>query len=93
MRRFLVPALIPLLLAVAACAGTVNASAPKASPTPGRGFRNGAAGQLVKITGSTLILSGVSGDTTVVYDSSTPISRTSTASQARRMNCGRPNSG
>ncbi len=80
MRRFLVPALLPLLLlAAAACGGPVSASSPKASPTPGRGFRNGAAGQLVKITGSTLILSGTNGDTTVVYDSSTRLQRTSTA--------------
>jgi uncharacterized protein DUF5666 len=83
MRRFVAPALVPLLLVLAACAGNVSASAqPKASPSPGRGFRNGAAGQLVKITGATLILSGRNGDTTVDFDSSTRITRTSTASVA-----------
>jgi hypothetical protein len=82
MRRFLVPTLVPLLLLLAGCAGNVSAGAPKASPSPGRGFRNGASGQLVKITGTTLILSGASGDTTVTFDSTTRITRTSTASVA-----------
>jgi uncharacterized protein DUF5666 len=80
MTRFLVPLAVPLLLVAAACGGGVNATnSPKASPSPGRGFQRGAFGQLVKITGTTLILSGVSGDTTVDYDSSTRIQRTSTA--------------
>lgn len=82
MRRSPLPLLIPVLLALSACAGNVSASSPKTSPTPGRAFRNGASGQLVKITGTTLILSGTAGDTTVVYDSTTRISRTSTASVA-----------
>jgi len=80
MKRFAVPVLVPLLLLAAACGGPANASSgPKASPSPGRGFRNGASGQLVKITGTTLILSGTNGDTTVTFDSSTRISKTSSA--------------
>ena len=81
MRRFLFPVVVPALLLAVACGGPVSASnSPKASPSPGRGFRNGASGQLVKITGTTLILSGAGGDTTVTFDSSTRIQRTSTAS-------------
>lgn len=72
--------LLPLgaVLALAACGGTASAAgAPKPSPSPR--VRNGASGQLVKITGTTLVLSGTNGDITVVYDGSTRISKTSSA--------------
>ncbi|HEX6489088.1 MAG TPA: DUF5666 domain-containing protein [Candidatus Dormibacteraeota bacterium] len=80
MKRTLSPLLLPLLVAAFACGGSANAAnTPKASPSPGRQFRNGASGQLVKITGMTLILSGANGDTTVTYDSSTRFLKNSTA--------------
>ena len=73
-------------LMVAACGG---AAASTTTPSPssgnaGRGAfaRNAAAGQLVQISGSKLILSNSSGDTTVTYTTSTTITQTSTGSVA-----------
>lgn len=81
MSKHLLPGLgLALAVAVAACGGTAVA-ATKATPSPGR-VRNGAAGQLVKISGQTLTLSGASGDVTVVYTSATRIQQTSTGSLA-----------
>lgn len=77
----LVRKLVPLgaLLALAACGGSTSAAnSLRPTPSPQR-FRNGASGQLVKITGTTLILSGSNGDTTVVYTAATRFSRTSAA--------------
>jgi hypothetical protein len=66
-------------IVVAACGG---ASASSASPSPARSgqARNGpASGQLVQISGQTLILTGTSGDITVTYTGTTTFSRTSAA--------------
>ena len=73
----LVPAATLLLGAcsIGASAGTPN---PSPSPTPRGGGRNAAAGELVRISGTTLILNSATGDVTVVYDSSTTFLRTST---------------
>lgn len=75
-RKFL-PA---VALLVAACGGAASASGGTPSPSPSARVRNGAFGQLVKITGSSLILSAQSGDTDVDFDSSTRVQRTSSAS-------------
>jgi hypothetical protein len=70
-------------IVAAACGSAPTANASSSSPTPGRGgaaqFRNGAAGQLVQVNGTTLILTGPSGDLTVTYSSTTTFTRTSTA--------------
>lgn len=68
-------------LAVAACGSGATAAGSSASPSPGRGgpARNGAAGQLVQISGQSLILTGANGDTTVTFSGSTTFTRTSTA--------------
>jgi Domain of unknown function (DUF5666) len=69
---------------LAACGGTASAAKNTASPTPGAGnaFRNGASGQLVQISPTTLILTGPNGDTTVTYTSATTITKTSIATLA-----------
>jgi Domain of unknown function (DUF5666) len=82
-----------MVLMVAATAGLVAAACGSAataantassSPSPGLGagaaqFRNGAAGQLVRVNGQTLILTGPSGDLTVTISGTTTFTRTSTA--------------
>lgn len=83
MNRLAVAALgIGAVLAVAACgsaaAGTTTPSPTGGSNSNGRLARNGASGQLVQISGMTLILSNANGDTTVTYTGSTVISQTST---------------
>lgn len=67
-------------LATAACGSGASAAKASPSPSPDRGAqaRNGAAGQLVQITGQTLILTGASGDITITYTTSTTFTRTST---------------
>lgn len=69
-------------VAIAACgSAAAGTTTPKGTPTPGAGRgapRNGAAGQLVQMSGQKLILSNSSGDTTVTYTSSTPVTQTST---------------
>jgi Domain of unknown function (DUF5666) len=61
-----------------------SASAARTSPSPGTGsaFRNGASGQLVQITGQTLILTGPNGDITVTFTSATTFNKTSLATLA-----------
>jgi hypothetical protein len=80
MRKLLLIALAAGL-ALAACGGAATANNSSASPTPARGAqaRNGAAGQLVQISGQTLILTGASGDISVTFTTATTFSRTSTA--------------
>ena len=72
---------IGAVLAVAAC-GTAAAGTTTPSPSGGSNnssrARNAAAGQLVQINGTTLILSNANGDTTVTYTGSTVITQTST---------------
>lgn len=83
MNRMLVLMALALSVAATACGSAATASnGASASPSPGRGgaqFRNGAAGQLVQVSGQTLILTGPSGDLTVTISSTTTFTRTSTA--------------
>jgi hypothetical protein len=79
------PALLAVAaVALAACGGTAAAgsvtSTPRPGASPGFGGRNGASGELVKINGTTLVVSAAGGDTTVVYTTSTTFTRTSTGS-------------
>jgi len=77
-------------LALAACGSSTNAattgthSSPSAQPSGGaNGFRrNAAAGELVQITGTSLVLNTTTGDVTVDFSSSTPVSRTRTGNVA-----------
>src|ERR1700694_1934872 len=66
---------------LAACGATASASRSSGSPSPGTGnaFRNGASGQLVQITGQTLILTGRSGDISVTLTITTTFTKTSVA--------------
>jgi hypothetical protein len=67
----------------AACGGAASATGA-ASPSPGAGnaFRNGASGQLVQVSGQTLIITGPNGDTTVTYTTATTFTKTSLATLA-----------
>jgi hypothetical protein len=68
---------------LAACGSSPGAAGGSASPSAGANAgRGGAAGQLVQINGTTLILSGANGDITVAYTSATTISKTSAATLA-----------
>lgn len=65
-------------LAIAGCGTAASAgSSAKPSPSPSARVRNGAAGELVQINGTTLILNSTTGDLTATYDSSTTFQRTS----------------
>jgi hypothetical protein len=83
MNHKVVLAIVASGIVAAACGSAPTANASSSSPTPGRGgaaqFRNGAAGQLVQVNGTTLILTGPNGDLTVTYSSTTTFTRTSTA--------------
>jgi len=77
------------MLAVAACGSSTSASATgarsSASPQNGRGngFRRDAtAGELVRITGTSLLLNTQTGDVTVDFTSSTPVMKTRTGTVA-----------
>jgi hypothetical protein len=63
---------------LAAC-GTAASATGSSSPSPsaGNALRNGAAGQLVQISGQTLILTGPNGDITVTYTTTTTFTKTS----------------
>jgi len=78
-RRLATAGLVLTVGAVLAACGSATASTTTSKSTAaasaGRGFR-GAAGQLVRIDGATLIVSGASGDTTVTYGDATMISET-----------------
>ena len=89
MNRIVMSAAAVAMLALAACgsssaAGPASTSASSSANTQsGRGpGRNGASGELVKISGTTLILNAQSGDVTVVYNGSTRIQKTSTGTVA-----------
>ncbi|HEY8740645.1 MAG TPA: hypothetical protein VIN56_08650 [Candidatus Dormibacteraeota bacterium] len=72
-----------LALGVAACGSTATGgTAAKASPSPSPRVRNGAQGELVKITGTSLVLNATAGDVTVTYGASTTFVKTSTGSFA-----------
>ena len=88
MNRIVMSAAAVAMLALAACgtsaAGPASTSASSSASTQsGRGpGRNGASGELVKLSGTTLILNAQSGDVTVVYNGSTRIQKTSTGTVA-----------
>jgi hypothetical protein len=74
-------------LAVVACGSATSGSGSTASPSPSAGARRGLAGnvafgQLVQITGPTLILSNTNGDSTVTYAATTTITQTATGTVA-----------
>lgn len=68
--------------ALAACGGASASSTSSASPSPGVRAVRAAAGQLVQIEGTTLVLSGAAGDTTVDYTPSTTFTQARTATVA-----------
>ena len=89
MRTITAVAGIGAALALAACGSTTSASTTGAKSTatpqaggPGGFRRNGAAGELVKIAGTSLVLNTSTGDVIVDYDSSTPITKTHTGTLA-----------
>jgi hypothetical protein len=69
---------------LAACGGVASAAKSSTSPSPGAGnaLRNGASGQLVQISGQTLILTGPNGDITVMFTTATMFTKTSVATLA-----------
>jgi hypothetical protein len=69
-------------LALAACGSANAASNSKPSPSPSARARNGAAGELVKISGKELTLNSANGDVIVDYTDATTFQRTSTGSLA-----------
>src|ERR1700730_13828645 len=74
-------------LAVVACGSAAASSGSTSTPSPSAGARRGLAGnaafgQLVQINGSTLILSGTNGDSTVTYAATTTITQTNTGTVA-----------
>jgi hypothetical protein len=69
-------------LSLAACGSAATATSSKPTPSPTARVRNGAAGELVKITGTQLILSSTTGDATVDYTATTTFQRTSTGTLA-----------
>jgi len=79
-RSMIVVIAVAALLGIAACSGAKASSATSPSPDRGPGqARNGATGQLVQISGQTLILTGASGDITVTISGTTTFTRTSAA--------------
>ncbi|MHB8572142.1 MAG: hypothetical protein ACYDAY_04180 [Candidatus Dormibacteria bacterium] len=86
MRRARVAVAVVTAGVVLAACGTQGAavsstSSPNPSASP-QARRGGASGQLVQVTGQTLILSGPNGDTTVNFTASTTITKTSNATLA-----------
>jgi len=73
-------------LALAACGSSTPASTTggQSSPSPSANARRGGgtAGELVRITGSTLLLNTTSGDVSVTLAPDTPVAKTSTGSVA-----------
>jgi len=94
MKRLVIAA--PVAAAVLTLAACGSSAAPSTSPSsngnssarnggangPGGLRRNGAAGELAQINGTTLILNTTNGDVTVDYTSSTTITRTRTGALA-----------
>ena len=81
MNRFL-PLIAVAAFALAACGSSASAAKTSPSPSGNNGFRNGASGQLVQVSGQTLILTGPNGDTTVTVTASTTYTKTSIATLA-----------
>lgn len=67
---------------LAACGSPASAAKTSPSPSGNNAFRNGASGQLVQVSGQTLILTGPNGDTTVTVTPSTTYTKTSIAALA-----------
>ena len=86
MKRSNLLVVIGAAIIAAACgnaASAANSATTSPSPRAGGGaFRNGASGQLVQISGQSLIITGPNGDTTVTFSATTPITKTSTATLA-----------
>jgi hypothetical protein len=70
------------VIAVAGCGGASASNGPAGAATPSASGRAGAgtAGQLVKVSGTSLTLSTTNGDVSVAYTSATAITTTSTSS-------------
>lgn len=81
MSRFL-PLIAVAAFALAACGSPASAAKTSPSPSGNNAFRNGASGQLVQVSGQTLILTGPNGDTTVTVTASTTYTKTSIATLA-----------
>ncbi|HEY2597037.1 MAG TPA: DUF5666 domain-containing protein [Candidatus Dormibacteraeota bacterium] len=79
--RFL-PLLAAAAFVLAACGSPASAAKTSPSPSGNNAFRNGASGQLVQVTGQTLIITGPSGDTTVTVTATTTYTKTSIATLA-----------
>jgi hypothetical protein len=71
-------------LALAACGNTAAATSSGASPSPSANARRGGgtAGQLVRITGTNLLVNATTGDVSVAVGTSTTLSRTRTGTVA-----------
>jgi hypothetical protein len=81
MNRFL-PLIAVAAFALAACGSPASAAKTSPSPSGSNALRNGASGQLVQVSGQTLILTGPNGDTTVTVTASTTYTKTSIATLA-----------
>jgi hypothetical protein len=81
MNRFL-PLIAVAAFALAACGSPASAAKTSPSPSGNNAFRNSASGQLVQVSGQTLILTGPNGDTTVTVTASTTYTKTSIATLA-----------
>jgi hypothetical protein len=81
MNRFL-PLVALAAFVLAACGSSASAAKSSPSPSGGNAFRNGASGQLVQVSGQTLILTGPNGDTTITVSATTTYTKTSIATLA-----------
>jgi uncharacterized protein DUF5666 len=79
-----IPVVATAAVFILAACGAASAAKSSSSPSPGAGnaFRNGASGQLVQISGQTLILTGPNGDITVTYSPTTTFTKTSVGTLA-----------
>jgi hypothetical protein len=78
----LLPFIAVVALALAACGSPASAAKTSPSPSGNNALRNGASGQLVQVSGETLIITGPNGDTTVTVAASTTYTKTSIATLA-----------
>jgi hypothetical protein len=81
MNRFL-PLIAVTAFVLAACGSPASAAKTSPSPSGNNALRNGASGQLVQVSGQTLILTGPNGDTTVTVTAATTYTKTSIATLA-----------
>ncbi len=84
MNRSILLIAVATTFVLAGCGAAASAARSSTSPSPGAGnaFRNGASGQLVQISGQTLIVTGPNGDITVMFTGTTTFTKTSVASLA-----------